>query len=160
MISMIVAVDKNLCIGKNNTLPFDIKEDMKWFKEKTVGKTIVMGRKTYESIGKPLPNRTNIVLSRDTKLKIDSVEVVNDYQDIIKRALLYREQIVIIGGSEIYKLFLPYSHKLYVTFIDTEVEDGDTFFPEFTDQYEGISYRNKTDKEHELDYLFTIWERK
>lgn len=160
MISMIVAVDKNLCIGKDNTLPFSIKEDMKWFKEKTIGKTIVMGRKTLESIGKPLPNRNNIILSRDTALEVEGAVVLNDYNEVIKRALLYGEQIVIIGGSEIYNLFLPYAHKLYVTLIDTEVEDGDTYFPEFINNYECINIKDKTDKEHELEYFFSIWERK
>lgn len=126
MISIISAISKNNVIGLNNTLPWHLPEDLKHFKNLTTGKTVVMGRKTFESIGKPLPNRTNIVLSRNNKeINIPGVITTNNIESLIHS----ENEIFIIGGSEIYSLFLPYANKLYLTLIDEEYE-GDTYFPD------------------------------
>lgn len=165
MINIIVAMDKNQIIGLNNDLPWKLSGDLKYFKEITSNKIVVMGRKTYESIGKPLPNRTNIVLTKDSNLRIDGVEICNSILDILKRSYEYiNEDIYIIGGSEIYKAFLPYVNRLYITMIDDEIF-GDTRFPEFKDKFKQIDSsetKNEIDKKNnaKLTYEFTIWEKK
>ena len=164
MINIIVAMNKDGIIGLNNDLPWKLSQDLKYFKNATSNSTVVMGRKTYESIGKPLPNRKNIVLTRDTNLKIEGVEICHSVLDILKRSYEYiNENIFIIGGSEIYKLFLPYVNKMYITMINEEVE-GDTYFPEFKNKFKQInsSELNKeidTKNNKELTYTFTIWEK-
>ncbi len=125
MISLIAAVGKNLELGLDNKLIWNIPEDLKYFKQITTDKTIVMGRKTYESIGKPLPNRKNIVLSKKN-VKIDGVLVVNDYKDILD----LQEDIFVIGGESIYELFLPFADNIYLTEIE-ESNEADSYFPSF-----------------------------
>lgn len=125
MISLIAAVGNNLELGLNNKLIWNIPEDLKYFKQITTDKTIVMGRKTYESIGKPLPNRKNIVLSKKS-VKIDGVLVVNDYKDILD----LQEDIFVIGGQSIYELFLPFADNIYLTEIE-ESSEADSYFPNF-----------------------------
>ena len=125
MISLIAAVGNNLELGLNNKLIWNIPEDLKYFKQITTDKTIVMGRKTYESIGKPLPNRKNIVLSKKN-VKIDGVLVVNDYKDILD----LQEDIFVIGGQSIYELFLPFADNIYLTEIE-ESSEADSYFPNF-----------------------------
>lgn len=126
MISLIVAVDKNLLIGNSKGMPWYIKEDLAYFREVTRGKTVVMGRKTFESIGRPLPNRRNIVITRTPKL-IEGVEVINDLDKFIAQSTP-NEDVFIIGGAEIYSQAYPYVEDLYVTHIDAEFS-GDTYFP-------------------------------
>ncbi len=135
-ISMIVAHDVNREIGFNNQLLWNVKEDMQFFKRVTTGKIIVMGRKTFESIGRPLPNRTNIVLTRDHTYKPEGVNVVTGIDTIFGLAMTY--DVFIVGGGEIYKTFLPFTDNLYVTEVmrndDKEVE-YDTVFPFYIDDF-------------------------
>ncbi|MDW7675201.1 MAG: dihydrofolate reductase [Bacillota bacterium] len=137
-ISIIVAMDKNSLIGKGNELPWNIPEDLAYFKEITTGHKVIMGRKTFESIGKPLPNRTNIVITRDTDFKPAGCQVVNSVEevmDLIKKD----EEAFIIGGAQVYKRFLPLTNKLYITKIAGEYT-GETYFPPFNcDEWECIS---------------------
>ena len=134
---MIVAKDKNGVIGKDNKLIWHIPEDLQYFKNKTLGKVIVMGRKTYESIGRPLPGRKNVVLTRDPSYKVDGVVVLSSLEEVL--ALLNtNDEVVIIGGDSIYNQFLEHASTLYVTEIDYEFE-GDTFFPEITDEWTLVS---------------------
>ncbi|MBP9584885.1 IS1595 family transposase ISSsu9 [bioreactor metagenome] len=130
MISIIVAVADNLAIGKDNNLLWHISEDLKYFKRITGGHTVIMGRKTWESIGRPLPNRRNIVISRS--LKVDSLagaEVFGSLESALA-TLPANEEHFIIGGGEIYREALPLAEKLYITFVHITVNDADTFFPE------------------------------
>ena len=130
MISIIVAVADNLAIGKGNNLLWHISEDLKYFKRITGGHTVIMGRKTWESIGRPLPNRRNIVISRS--LKADSLagaEVFGSLESALA-TLPANEEHFIIGGGEIYREALPLAEKLYITFVHITVNDADTFFPE------------------------------
>lgn len=130
MISIIVAVADNLAIGKDNNLLWHISEDLKYFKRITGGHTVIMGRKTWESIGRPLPNRRNIVISRS--LKVDSLagaEVFGSLESALV-TLPANEEHFIIGGGEIYREALPLAEKLYITFVHITVNDADTFFPE------------------------------
>jgi len=122
---MIVAVSDNLCIGKDNDLPWHLPTDLKRFKELTSNCVVIMGRKCYESIGRPLPKRINIVLSRDTKLTIPGCIIYNSLDEAIKD---YKDNnIFIIGGSEIYKEGSKFADNFYITRVSTEVENGDTF---------------------------------
>lgn len=125
MITLIAACSKNRAIGKDNKLLWHLPNDLKRFKKLTVGKTVVMGRKTYESIGRPLPNRKNIVISNNKDLHIEGCEIINSISE-----LNLLDDIVIIGGEQIYKLFIDYADVIELTLINKEFE-GDAFFPEF-----------------------------
>ena len=124
MLSMIFACDENGAIGKNGDLPWRQSSDLQHFKRTTLNKTVVMGRKTWESLGKPLPNRRNVVMTRQGVE--DDVEVMSF--DAIMR-LSDDEDVMIIGGGEIYALFLPYAKEIHRTMIHTVVEEADTFAP-------------------------------
>ena len=130
-ISMIAAVGKNLELGKNNDLIWHFKEDMKFFKETTMGHPVIMGRKTFESLPKALPGRKNIVISANPKYKADGAEVVASVEEAIKLAEAENTEAFVIGGGRIYTEFLPYADNLYLTEIDAECPDADTYFPEF-----------------------------
>lgn len=131
MLSIIVAKASNNIIGGDNKLLWHISQDLKRFKEITSGHTIIMGRKTFESLPKILPNRHHIVITRDKNFKVDSpsVEVVNDINTVITKYENSSEEVFIIGGGEIYKFLLPHTKKLYLTRIYKDF-DGDTKFPE------------------------------
>ena len=131
MFSIIVAIGKNNEIGKKNKLIWHIPEDLKNFKKITTGKTVVMGRKTHESIGKALPNRKNIILTRNFNIKYDeNIEVYNDLENFIDKYKNNNEEIFIIGGEEIYKEFLKRDivEKLYISHVDFQCEDADAYF--------------------------------
>ena len=130
-ISMIAAVGKNLELGKNNDLIWHFKEDMKFFKETTLGHPVIMGRKTFESLPKALPGRKNIVISANPEYKADGAEVVASVEEAIKLAEAEDTEAFVIGGGRIYTEFLPYADNLYLTEIDAECPDADTYFPEF-----------------------------
>ena len=118
-IILIAAVDKNLAIGKDGKIPWEIKEDLKFFREKTEDTAIIMGRATYDSIGRPLPKRKNIVMTRTFKKREGIIEV-NSSKDALKHAKSYSKKINIIGGEYFYKEFLPLATKLLITEIDIE----------------------------------------
>ena len=129
IISIIAAMDRNRLIGNKNQLPWHLPADFAHFKSVTMGKPIVMGRKTFESIGKPLPGRTNIVLTRDPDIRFDGVICVGSFNDAVS-AVRDAEEIMIIGGSTIYQMLLPQIDRMYITYVDAEFE-GDAWFPEF-----------------------------
>src|SRR3989344_1232938 len=126
-ISIIVAIDENGLIGRRNGLPWKLPADLKHFKTLTSGHTVIMGRKTYDSIGKPLPNRTNIVVSKSDDLQIDGCITVKSPEEALK-ASLENQEIFVIGGAEIYRQFLPLAQTIYMTEIHNKF-DGDIFFP-------------------------------
>ena len=129
-ISMIASVGKNNELGKNNDLIWHLRKDLKFFRDVTTGHVIVMGRKTFESLPKMLPNRHHIVItSRDTIN--DEVEVYNDVDSFLNAYKDYENEIFVIGGASIYKEFLDYSDKLYLTEIDSEDKNADVYFPTF-----------------------------
>lgn len=128
-VSMIAAVGKNLELGKNNNLIWHFKDDMKFFKETTMGHTVVMGRKTFESLPKALPGRKNIVISSNAKYQAQGATVVTSVEEALQIA--DNEEIFVIGGGKIYAEFLPYADKLYLTEIDAECTDANTYFPQF-----------------------------
>ena len=129
-IVLIAAVDINLAIGKEGKIPWDIKEDLKFFRQNTENTAIVMGRATYDSIGRPLPKRKNIVMTRSIQDR-DGVVEVSSSQEAINEATSYSEKVNIIGGEYIYKEFLPLATKLLITEIELEVDSADAFFPKW-----------------------------
>lgn len=131
MISLIAAVASDRGIGKNNKLLFDIPEDLKYFREKTRDHTVIMGYNTYKSIGHALPNRRNIVLSRQL-LKLVDAETVKSIDDVV-RAIENDGEVFVIGGASIYEQFLPIADKLYLTIIEDTDPEADTFFPDYSD---------------------------
>jgi len=159
IISLIAAMDKNRVIGKNNSLPWNLPADMKYFRDKTKGKPVIMGRKTHESIGKPLPKRTNIIITRDQNYKTEGCIIVHSTDEALK-AVGNPEEIMVIGGSQIYKEFLPKANRMYLTFIDAEFE-GDTYFPEYNiEEWKETSYEeHERDAENPYDYRFVVLER-
>ncbi len=122
-------MDRNHLIGHKNQLPWHLPADFAHFKSVTMGKPIVMGRKTFESIGKPLPGRTNIVLSRNPDIRFDDVVCVSSFEDAVA-AVPDAEEIMIIGGSTIYEMLLPKVNRMYLTYVDAGFE-GDAWFPKF-----------------------------
>ena len=124
---MVVAIAKNNAIGKDNQLLWHLPKDLKHFKEITSGHTIIMGRKTYESVGKPLPNRRNIIITRQN-ITIEGCEVVNSIEDALKLCA-GEDEVFIVGGAEIYKQAMALTDRIYLTIVHHEFE-GDTYFPE------------------------------
>ena len=160
-IKLICAISKNNVIGKENNLPWNIGDDLKRFKELTSNNIIVMGRKTYESIGRPLPNRRNIVLSNNTDLKIENVEIVNSSQKVLDlyNKNIGEEDLYVIGGAYIYALFLDNCEYLNITFIDKEFE-GDAYFPKINwQEWELINEVKKFDSVEKLDFYFRDYKR-
>src|SRR3989338_5065775 len=130
MISLIAAIGKNNELGKANALLWHLPADMKHFIEITTLHPVVMGRKTFESIGRPLPNRRNIVITRDVKYKKEEVEIVHSLSEALDLFPDQNEEIFIIGGAEIYRQTMPIADRLYITHIDAEDSEADSFFPE------------------------------
>lgn len=155
--SIIVAISKNNAIGKNNSLLWNIPEDLKHFKNITSGHTILMGRKTFESIGRPLPNRRNIVITRDESYKYEGIEVATSLIKALDNCK-YEDEVFIIGGGEIYKQALPFADKLYVTHIEKEY-DADTFFPEISQDI-WIETEKEEHPENDPPYKFSVYEKK
>lgn len=164
-ISIIVAIAKNNAIGKNNDLLWHLPIDMKFFKNTTAGHCIVTGRKNYFSIPKkfrPLPNRTNIVVTRDESLNIDGAIISNSIEKALEIAKSKGEkEVFIIGGGEIYKQSIELADNLYITEVDTIFEDGDTFFPEFNKKMysEKLLSTHKKDDKHLFNFKIKLYIR-
>ena len=158
-ISMIAAMAHNRVIGLDNKMPWDLPADLKFFKITTMGCPIIMGRKTYDSIGRPLPGRLNIVLSRDASLEIEGCTVVNTVDDALEAAK-DSDEVFITGGAHLYNKFLGEADRLYLTLIDEEFE-GDTFFPDYTQyQWNEINrVSHKADENNPYPYTFLTLER-
>ncbi len=130
MISIIAGIGKNNELGKDNTLLWHMPADLAYFKKTTSGKTVIMGRKTFESIGRPLPNRRNIVITRDINYKKEGAEIANSLEEAISMSKMpFDTEVFIIGGAEIYKQAINIADKLYITKIEAEFPEADTFFP-------------------------------
>ena len=161
MLSIIVAVAKNNVIGKDNKLIWHIPADLKHFKDITSGHTIIMGRKTFESLGRVLPNRKHVILCNDMELNIENenVEVLEDVS-MVKKYVDDEEENFVIGGATIYRLLMPYADKLYITHINQEF-DGDVTFPEINkDEWKVVSReKGVTDEQNPYDYEFVNYER-
>jgi dihydrofolate reductase len=128
-ITLVAAIASNNVIGKENSLPWNIPEDLKRFKQMTSGHTILMGRKTFDSIGRPLPNRQNIVMTKDENFEREGIKVINDFDEALELIKESKEDVFVIGGSKIYELFEPVANTLAITRILKDFE-GDAFFPD------------------------------
>ena len=157
--SLIAAMDRNHLIGNKNQLPWHLPADLAHFKQITMGKPIVMGRKTYESIGRPLPGRINIVLSR-SNFKADGVEVVSSICEAVAK-VANAEELVVIGGSTIYEMVIDVVDQMYITFIEADF-DGDAWFPEFDAEQWSVSKEEKycADEKNKYDYRYVTYDKK
>ncbi|MGQ8366260.1 type 3 dihydrofolate reductase [Glaciecola sp. 1036] len=158
---MIAAMANNRVIGLDNQMPWHLPADLKHFKAVTLGKPVVMGRKTYESIGKALPGRKNIVITRNQAYQLTDAIVVETIESALKVASIESSEVMIIGGGAIYEAVLPLADKLFLTFIDLEVE-GDTQFPDYNAQAKWIevdSEHHLADEKNPYDYKFVTLER-
>ena len=160
-LTIIAALDAKRAIGRGNALPWSLPEDMKRFKALTTGKPIIMGRKTAESLGKALPFRRNVVLSRHGTVPYAGMHGASSIEEALNVAGEV-EEVMIIGGAEIYKWFLPRAHRLRLTWVDTVVEDADAFFPAFSedDWIEVGRDCHPANSKHAFDYTFVDYSRK
>ena len=159
-LSIVVAMDENRLIGKDNKLPWHLPADLAYFKKITTGKSIVMGRKTYDSIGRPLPNRRNIVISRNSKTLITGCEVLTSIDEVLSTTK-DEDEVMIIGGASLCEQLLPQVSRLYITKIDGKF-DGDVYFPEYNESdWCQVSYESHiADHSNHHAYQFIILERK
>jgi len=165
-LSLMVAKASNRVIGRNNKLPWYLPNDLKYFKQVTFGKPVIMGRKTWDSLGKPLPGRTKIVITRQTDFQAEGAKVVATLDEAVTLAenvafIEGQDEAVVMGGAEIYALALPKTDRLYLTEVHAEV-DGDTWFPEYdTSEWKEIGREDfPAEGPNPYDYSFVVYERK
>ena len=157
MISLLVAYAHGRVIGKDGKIPWRLPNDLRYVKRVTTGHTVVMGHTTFESIGRPLPNRRNVVLTHNNTLTIPGVEVLHS----VEEALALDNDLFVLGGENVYREFLPLADRLYITEIDYKT-DGDTFFPEWDrDAFHLVSMQEGVlDEKNTLPHTFYVYERK
>jgi len=164
IVSFIAAVSENNAIGRKNGLPWRLASDLKYFKKTTLGKPVIMGRKTLESLEKPLPGRPNILLSGNKDLKVP--EGVLLYSDITAALEKLQnegtEEAFIIGGGQIFEAAMPLADRLYITRVHTHIDDADTFFPEIDHTHWKMVWEenHKADEKNQFDYSFQKFERR
>ncbi|MDT8370944.1 MAG: type 3 dihydrofolate reductase [Gammaproteobacteria bacterium] len=159
-IAIIVAMDQQSLIGKNNDLPWKLSADLQNFRRVTMGKPIIMGRNTHESIGRPLPGRTNIIVTKNKDYAVDGCIVVNTIEDAIK-ACGDAEEAMIMGGASLYQQFLPLTDRLYLTQVHANLEEGDTWFPDWqkSDWQQLNREDHPADEKNEFSFSFIIYDR-
>ncbi|QBQ42249.1 dihydrofolate reductase [Sphingobacterium psychroaquaticum] len=158
-ITLIVAASTNNVIGKDNKMVWHLPDDFKYFKKNTLDHSIIMGRKTYDSIGKALPDRRNIVLTNNQDWLAEEVDVANSLDEVLSYCRDERE-IFIIGGANLYKQTLPMAQKVLLTRVHTEIE-GDAVFPELSPEEWKLTSQEQhaKDEKHAYDFTFEVWER-
>lgn len=162
ILSLLVAADEANVIGKDNKLPWHLPNDLKYFKNLTWGMPILMGRKTFESIGKPLAGRQSIVITRNQQWQHDGVEVVHSVEEAIEKARQKDiKEVFVIGGAEIFKTSLAQADRIYLTRIHHTFE-GDVYFPELSESEWRLvkSHLSAKDEKNSYDHTFQVWERK
>ncbi len=162
-LSAIVATDRNGVIGKNGDIPWYLPADLKFFKSVTLGHPVIMGRKTFQSIGRPLPKRTNIILTRDAFFTASGVVVTHSLREALNHsAVLNSPRSFIIGGGELYRQSLPLVSTVYLTKVDAGIQGGDAFFPALDPEEwaEIWSEGHRPDAKNQLAYRFSRWERR
>ncbi|MBC7426575.1 MAG: dihydrofolate reductase [Bacteroidia bacterium] len=160
IISFVAAVSRNNALGKDNKLLWHLPDDFKWFKEQTVRKPVIMGRKTMESLGKPLPKRRNIVISR-TKDKVSEGFEWAESKEVALQMVKDSPEVAVIGGGQIYKLFLDDVNLLVITFVDVFIEEADTFFPEinYNNWKETYHIHHQVDERHKYAFDIKIFKK-
>ena len=162
IVSSIVAISKNHAIGRDNQIPWYLPADLKYFKKITTGHHVIMGRKTFESIGRPLPKRTNIVLTRDPFYTGSGILVAHSIEEALQLALDHGEtEAFIIGGGKIYEETIEYWDKVYLTEVDIEIEDAEVFFPVLDQTHWKLVSKecHDADEKNEWSYCYLIYER-
>lgn len=157
MISLIAAVGKNNELGLDNHLIFNIPGDLKFFRNTTLGKTVIMGRKTYESIGKPLPKRINIVVSNSLK-ETDGITIINSFEEVLEKYLNSEEEVFIIGGESLYNYFINYAQNIYLTKVYANAV-ADKYFPSFDENNYNQTLLGEN-KENNLEYKHILYRSK
>jgi len=158
MISLIVAHDKNRVIGYKKGMPWHLPGELQYFKEKTMGKPMIMGRKTFESIGRPLPGRRNIVITRNTDYEAEGIEIVSSLEEALD-LVGNEKEVMIIGGEQIFRMSLDIADRLYITYINHEFP-GDTYFPEYDDkEWELVSQQDPIHTNEGFTYEYLIFDR-
>ena len=163
IVSAIAAVAKNGVIGKGNDIPWYLSSDLKYFKRTTLNRHIIMGRKTFQSMGRPLPKRTNVVVTRDPFFIASNCIVARSVEEALAIARDNgEEEVFIIGGGQIYELSLPYWDRLYLTEVEVEIEEGEVFFPEIDpSDWRLVSEEpHEADEKNDYNYNFKVFERK
>ena len=159
MISMIVAADEKNTIGKDNDLIWHLPDDLKFFKQTTSGHAIIMGRRTFESVGKPLPKRVNIIITRDKSYLQEGCVIVHTLEDALSEAFKTDEHPFIVGGEQIYRLALPIADRVYLTRVHHQF-DGDRHFPELGEEWKEVeSIFHATDEKHKHAFTFKTYEK-
>jgi dihydrofolate reductase len=159
IISLIAAMDNNRVIGKKNALPWYLPADLRHFKKLTMGKPIIMGSTTFASIGKALPNRINIVMTHDKEFRAEGCIIAHSVEEALAAAMDY-DEVMVIGGANIFAQFLPLAHKMYLTMIDTEI-DGDVYFPAWNhnEWRETSREAHKPDEKNKYPHTFVTLKR-
>ncbi|NQY51802.1 MAG: dihydrofolate reductase [Piscirickettsiaceae bacterium] len=157
---IIVAMDRQGLIGKNNILPWRLPADLRYFSRLTIGKTLLMGRNTYESIGRPLPGRKNIVVTSNTDYHVDGCTVASSLERALCAASNYGKEIMVIGGASLYEQFLPRVNRVYMTHVNAELE-GDSWFSDWDEsQWREIRREDHvSDEENQYPYSFVVYDR-
>ena len=163
-IALIAAMSTNRVIGINNDLPWHLPDDMKYFMNTTLGRTVIMGRKNYDSLPskyKPLPNRTNVIITRQNNYQVNNCQVVGSMEAAIQLAQESGEgMLFIIGGGQIYELGLEYADEVYLTEIDAQIEKGEVFFPELGSEWlEHSRKHHPKDDRHQFSFDFVIYKK-
>jgi dihydrofolate reductase len=160
IVSLIVAVADNGVIGRDNALPWHLPEDLKRFKRITMGKPIVMGRKTFESIGKPLPGRQNIVVTRDANYRREGVTVVHSVEAAVAAAGI-ADEVMVIGGADLFRLFLPRAQRVHLTRVHGDIV-GDVYWPplDASRWYRTAAEEHPSDVRHAHAMTFELWEKR
>lgn len=159
-ISLIAALDRQRAIGRGNALPWRIPEDLKRFKALTLGKPILMGRKTAESLGRALPGRLNLVLTRTGQVPFTGMQAVASVGEAIRR-VADADELMVIGGGEVYVLALPQASRLYLTYVDTVIEGADTWFPAFDSNQWAVTHEQSGEPTSDgLNYQFRDYQRR
>lgn len=161
MISFLVAMDQNRVIGKDNKLPWHLPADLKYFKELTMGHPIIMGRKTYESIGRPLPGRENIIITRNKDYTAEGCTVIHSISEVKELNEKRDDELFVIGGAEIFEQTFSIADRLYITMIEA-VFEGDTYFPDFNEDEWVVVSKEKgvKDERNVYEHYFLVYERK
>lgn len=159
MISLIVAHDPNRVIGFENKMPWHIPGDLAYFKKMTMGKAMVMGRKTFESIGRVLPGRKNIIVTRNPNYHVKDAEVVTDLVEAIELASAHHDEVMVIGGEQIFRTILPKADRLYITLIQ-QTFDGDTYFPPYGDEWVLVETTEDMKTPEGFTYVYLVYERR
>lgn len=159
---LLAALDREFAIGRDNQLPWHLPDDLKRFKALTVGKPVLMGRKTAESLGRALPKRRNLVLTRSGRVPFDGMEAVGSIDEAVRIASGDADELCVIGGGDVFALTLPLAQRMHLTWVDTVVEGADAFFPRFDAGEWGVTERemHAADERHAVAFEFVDYVRR